>query len=101
MRVDDDDVRRWAQLARIDVPEDEVAALRADLESVLAHLETVRTVDVDGLEPLLRPGDPVGGLRDDDLQPGTSRERALPMGRGEQDGFFVVPRTASDGSGSA
>ncbi len=48
MAVDADTVRRVAHLARIAVAEDEVAGLQGELNAILAFVEQLDEVNVDG-----------------------------------------------------
>jgi len=52
MAVDADTLRRIAHLARIAVAEDEVAHLQGELNAILAWVEQLQAVDVDGVEPM-------------------------------------------------
>src|SRR5438067_385252 len=52
MSVDPDTVRRIAQLARIAVAEDEIEHLRVELNAILAFVEQLSEVDVEGVEPM-------------------------------------------------
>jgi aspartyl-tRNA(Asn)/glutamyl-tRNA(Gln) amidotransferase subunit C len=92
MSVDADTVRRIAQLARIEVAEQEVEHLAAELNAMLAFVEQLSEVNVEGVQPMTsvipmemkkRP-DVVtdGGIADDIL-------RNAPARQGD---FFLVPR---------
>jgi aspartyl-tRNA(Asn)/glutamyl-tRNA(Gln) amidotransferase subunit C len=92
MAVDAATVRRIAHLARIAVADDEVEHLREELNAILAFVEQLSEVDVEGVEPMTsvtpmemkkRP-DAVtdGGIPDDILRNAPARE----------DHFFVVPK---------
>jgi aspartyl-tRNA(Asn)/glutamyl-tRNA(Gln) amidotransferase subunit C len=92
MAVDAATVRRIAHLARIAVADDEVEHLREELNAILAFVEQLSEVDVEGVEPMTsvtpmemkkRP-DVVtdGGIPDDILRNAPARE----------DHFFVVPK---------
>ena len=52
MSVDAATVRRIAHLARIAVKEDEVAHLQGELNAMLAFVEQLSEVNVDGVEPM-------------------------------------------------
>ena len=52
MSVDADTVRRIAHLARMAVAEDEVEPLRGELNAILAFVEQLSEVNVDGVEPM-------------------------------------------------
>ena len=52
MSVDDKTVRRVARLARIKVEENDVPRLADELNVILAFVEQLNDVNVDGVEPL-------------------------------------------------
>ena len=52
MSVDADTVRRIAHLARIAVADGEVEHLRGELNAMLAFVEQLQEVDVEGVEPM-------------------------------------------------
>ena len=52
MSVDADTVRRIAHLARIAVAENEVEHLRGELNAMLAFVEQLQEVNVEGVEPM-------------------------------------------------
>lgn len=101
--VDEDEVRRIAGLARLELEEDEVARLADELGRILDHVEELRELEPDRpREPERPPGsdgeppDPAADapatLRPDVPSPdpmAAGPERAAPDWR---DGFFVVPR---------
>ncbi|MBE0702584.1 MAG: Asp-tRNA(Asn)/Glu-tRNA(Gln) amidotransferase subunit GatC, partial [Afipia sp.] len=52
MSVDAATVRRIAQLARIAVKDEEVPHLQGELNAMLAFIEQLSEVDVEGIEPM-------------------------------------------------
>ena len=52
MSVDNDTVRRVAHLARIAVAEGEVGNLRGELNAILAFVEQLTEVEIEGVEPM-------------------------------------------------
>lgn len=46
-----DDVLKLAQLARLDLSQDEVEEFRAELSEILQYVEQLQDVDADGLKP--------------------------------------------------
>lgn len=89
-RIDEDDVRRIARLAGLELDGDEVADLAGDLVRILEHFD-----ELGEAEPEEAPGpdgDDGAPLRPDvpSSDPmAAGPERAAPDWR---DGFFVVPR---------
>lgn len=87
--VDEDEVRRVARLARLELEEDEVARLADELGRILDHVDELRELELDGVE---EGGDAPPALRPDVPSPdpmAAGPERAAPDWR---DGYFVVPR---------
>ena len=86
MSVDADTVRRIAHLARIAVADDEVEHLRGELNAILAFVEQLSEVDVEGVEPMtsvtpmeMKKREDVvtdGGIADDIVR-GTRRRRRI------------------------
>lgn len=75
MRVDDGDLRHLADLARLELDEDEASALRDDLSRLIAYLAQLQAVDVAGVEPMRAPlADEGVGPQALDL-PGTRADR--------------------------
>lgn len=97
MNLGDADLVHLARLARLQLDEDEREHLRADLEEVLGHLGELSDVDVDGLEPMLRPVHVEDGTRVDAVRPGLDPERARNLARAREEAFLRVPRTGGDG----
>ena len=60
-----DDVRRNAHLARIEVTDVEVAAVRGELNGILGLIEQLQAADTRGIEPMSHERDVVLRLRDD------------------------------------
>ena len=60
-----DDVRRIAHLARIEVTDVEVAAVRGELNGILGLIEQLQAADTRGIEPMSHARDVVLRLRDD------------------------------------
>ena len=94
MIVDQALVRRLAELARLELSADEVATLAGDLERVLAHVEMLRELDVEGVAPLasVAAASPGGGMRPDEPRPSFSVGDALASAPRSAEGGFAVPR---------
>ena len=92
MSVDHQTVRRIARLARIAVVEDDIPHLQGELNAILAFVEQLSEVDVEGVEPMTsvipmdmkKRADMVtdGGIPDDIV-------KNAPMA---EEHFFVVPK---------
>ena len=92
MSVDADTVRRIAHLARIAVAEDEVEPLQGELNAILAFVEQLQEVDVEGVEPMTSVTPMAMKKRADVVTDGGIRDDVLKNAPATEDGFFLVPK---------
>jgi len=92
MSVDAATVRRIAHLARIAVAEDEVEHLRGELNVILAFVEQLSEVDVEGVEPMTSVIPMEMKKRPDEVTDGGIPDDILKNAPATEDGFFVVPK---------
>jgi aspartyl-tRNA(Asn)/glutamyl-tRNA(Gln) amidotransferase subunit C len=92
MSVDAATVRRIAHLARIAVAEDEVERLRGELNAILAFVEQLSEVDVQGVEPMTSVTPMEMKKRPDLVTDGGIPDDIIKNAPAAQDGFFVVPK---------
>jgi aspartyl-tRNA(Asn)/glutamyl-tRNA(Gln) amidotransferase subunit C len=75
--LDRDQVLHVARLARLELSDDEVNQMAAELSKVLDHIEKIRELDLDGVLPTAHVIDLVNALRADDPEPSLPREVIL------------------------
>jgi aspartyl-tRNA(Asn)/glutamyl-tRNA(Gln) amidotransferase subunit C len=92
MSVDADTVRRIAHLARIAVAEEEVEHLRGELNAILAFVEQLSAVNVDGVEPMTSVIPMEMKKRADRATDGGIRDDVLKNAPATEEGFFLVPK---------
>jgi aspartyl-tRNA(Asn)/glutamyl-tRNA(Gln) amidotransferase subunit C len=92
MSVDAATVRRIAHLARIAVAEDEVEHLRGELNAILAFVEQLSEVDVEGVEPMTSVIPMAMKKRPDEVTDGGIPDDILKNAPAALDGFFMVPK---------
>jgi aspartyl-tRNA(Asn)/glutamyl-tRNA(Gln) amidotransferase subunit C len=92
MSVDSAVVRRIAHLARIAVEENEVERLRGELNAILAFVETLSEVDVEGVEPLTSALPMQMKKRADVVTDGGIADEILANAPLREDHYFVVPK---------
>jgi aspartyl-tRNA(Asn)/glutamyl-tRNA(Gln) amidotransferase subunit C len=92
MSVDADTVRRIARLARIAVKEDEVEHLRGELNAMLAFVEQLSEVNVEGVEPMTSVTPMVMRQRKDEVTDGNDPEAVLSNAPKSDDNFYLVPK---------
>jgi aspartyl-tRNA(Asn)/glutamyl-tRNA(Gln) amidotransferase subunit C len=86
-----------ARLARLELSDDELERMQAELSKVLDHIEKIRELDLDGIAPTSHVVDVVNRLRPDEPVPSLPRELALQPAPEPVAGGFGVP---SPGAGS-
>jgi aspartyl-tRNA(Asn)/glutamyl-tRNA(Gln) amidotransferase subunit C len=92
MPVDADTVRRIAHLARIAVADAEVANLQAELNAMLAFVEQLAEVDVEGVEPMTSVTPMALRQRDDRVTDGGIADDIVANAPATADHFFLVPK---------
>ncbi len=90
--VDADIVRRVAHLARIAVADDEVESLRGELNAILAFVEQLAEVDVDGVEPMTSVTPMAMKMRTDEVTDGGIADAIMANAPAREDHFFLVPK---------
>lgn len=84
-------VNHVARLARLELSDEEVDRMAVELSKVLDHIEKIRELDLEGVEPTSHVIDVVNALRADDPRPSLPREVALASAPEPVDGSFGVP----------
>ena len=92
MSVDQNTVRRIARLARIAVTDDEVPHLQGELNAILAFVEQLNEVDVEGVEPMTSVTPMVMKKRQDEVTDGGDPGLILRNAPSTEDDFFLVPK---------
>ena len=96
MPLTPNDVERIAQLARLELPADEAAAMLTQLNGFFRIVEQMGAVDTRGVEPLYTPLSALGEvrlrLRDDAVSEEVDREANQRSAPAVRDGLYLVPK---------
>jgi aspartyl-tRNA(Asn)/glutamyl-tRNA(Gln) amidotransferase subunit C len=92
MSVDADTVRRIAHLARIAVAEDEVEHLKGELNAILAFVEQLSEVNVEGVEPMTSVTPMDMKKRADEVTDGGIADDIVRNAPATEGHFFLVPK---------
>ena len=87
-----EEVQAIADLARIEVPEGEIAALQQQLNGIFGLIEQMRAVDTEGVEPMAHAIDLTQRLREDAV---TEEDRHALYQEGApqvEAGLYLVPK---------
>lgn len=93
MSIDEKTVRKVARLARLALPEERVAPMAAELNGIMAWIEQLNEVDIEGVEPMTSAVEGAAlPMRADKITDGDDPGRVLKNAPKSEDGFFVVPK---------
>ena len=95
-QISSDDVRKVAQLARLDLPEDKIATYTDQLESILEYVGQLQQVDTEGVTETTRAVEVTNVTRVDGVQPTPVREDILNQAPQREGDFFRVPKILAD-----
>ncbi|MEZ5777938.1 MAG: Asp-tRNA(Asn)/Glu-tRNA(Gln) amidotransferase subunit GatC [Paracoccaceae bacterium] len=92
MSIDIETARRVAHLARIAVKDEDLPALAGELSAVLAFMEQLNEVDVEGVEPMTSVTPMRLKRREDVVTDGGIQAQILKNAPDAREGFFAVPK---------
>ena len=100
MAITEADVRHVAMLARLALTDEQVTTLLAELSTILTHIDELKNLDLEGVQPTAHPLAMTNSVRGDVVRPGLSREDAL-LNAPDTDGTaFVIPTIVGGGEES-
>jgi aspartyl-tRNA(Asn)/glutamyl-tRNA(Gln) amidotransferase subunit C len=92
MSVDTATVRRIAHLARIAIADDEAEHLKGELNAMLAFVEQLNEVDVEGVEPMTSVTPMAMKTREDVVTDGNIADDIVKNAPETRDHYFMVPK---------
>ena len=92
MSVDARTVRRIAHLARIAFAEEEIEPLQRELNAILAFVEQLSQVSVEGIEPMTSVIPMQMKKREDKVTEGDMADDIVKNAPATEDHFFLVPK---------
>ena len=90
------DVRYVANLARLELTDDEIATFQPQLEAILGHVEALSKLDVSGIDPTAHATAIFGKMRDDVPHTSLSPEAVLQNAPDQAQGQIRVPKVVTD-----
>lgn len=92
MSVNAATVRRIAHLSRIAITEEDVPRMQDELNAMLAFVEQLNEVNVEGVEPMISVTPMAMKKRRDVVSDGGDAASVLANAPSTEDGFFLVPK---------
>lgn len=90
-RISHADVAHVANLARLDLDDDQIDHFTRHLASVLDHASDIADLDLDDVPPMTHPVPLSNVMRDDVIGPTLDRDAVLDEAPADEDGRFRVP----------
>ena len=91
MALSEQEVRKLALLARLELSDDEVRTIGPQLTSILGFVEKLAELDTEGVEPMTTALDVDNRFREDVGVPGLTNEQALQNAPARDESCFLVP----------
>lgn len=91
MSLSIDDVRKVAELARLQLGESELKTLSGQLSSILEYVEQLQELNTDGIEPLAHPIELSDVFRADEPYASLPPDAALANAPNRNGDYFSVP----------
>ena len=92
MKVDEIMVDKIANLARLELTEEEKQRMLVDMNKILNFMSVLNEVDTTGVEPLVYLTDEVNNTREDEVKQVITHEEALLNAPKHDKDFFLVPK---------
>ena len=99
-KIDEQQVRNVAKLARLEMSDEEVAKLCPELSAILEYIGKLSELDTENVEPLAHCLPVHNVFREDVPTPSLDVEKALANAPARADDYFKVPKVLDDAGGS-
>ena len=90
------DIDYIARLAHVELTDAEKAAFGKQLGDVLAYMEKLKSLNVEGVEPTMHGHGRVNAFREDVVKPSMARDAALANAPERTDDEFHLPKIVED-----
>ena len=92
MSLDSDDVKKIANLARLQIDEADIPEYAKNLSNILGLVEQMDAVDTDNVLPMAHPLDAVQRLRTDEVTEQNQRDHFQKHAPKVENGLYLVPK---------
>ncbi|MCI0703172.1 MAG: Asp-tRNA(Asn)/Glu-tRNA(Gln) amidotransferase subunit GatC [Planctomycetia bacterium] len=96
MSLSIDQVRKVAKLARLELPESDLARMQQQLSAILDYIDQLNQLNTDGVEPLAHPLPVQNVFRLDEETPSLPVDEALQNAPNRVGDYFGVPAVFTD-----
>ena len=95
-KISSDEVKKVAQLARLELNENEIQKHAEQLEKILEYINQLEKIDTDNIECTTRAIEVANVLRKDERKNYKNSEELLDLAPSRENKFFKVPKIIND-----
>ena len=92
MKVSQEDVKKVAHLARLDIAESQIGDMQDSINKGVGWMEALNSVDPSAVEPLVHMTSALNNFREDEAKITLDRSKALALGPDTNETYFKVPQ---------
>ena len=92
MKITREEILHVANLARLNLSEDELTTMTEQLDTILSYVDKLSELDTEGVEPTTHAHKKVNAFREDVVKESLPREEALANAPSDNGEMFKVPR---------
>ena len=92
MAIEQNEIEKIAELARIRIAEDQVAEVTDRIAEILAMVDQLQAVDTADVEPMANPLDATQQLRADEVTETNRRDEFQAIAPAVENGLYLVPK---------
>jgi len=92
MALSREEVRRVAELARLEFSDEEEARMADEMSRILDYVDKLEELDTSGVPPMSHVLDVTNVYRTDEVERRIDQEQALEPAPESENGYFVVPK---------
>jgi aspartyl-tRNA(Asn)/glutamyl-tRNA(Gln) amidotransferase subunit C len=96
-KIDELLVRRVAQLARLELSDQEIVQFSTQLSAIVNYIEKLNELNTDEVEPLAHCLPVCNVFRTDEVLPSLTQEQTLANAPDAENGYFKVPKVLENG----
>ena len=95
-KITKEEVKKVAQLARLELNENEINNHAEQLEKILEYIKQLQQIDTDNVPCTTRAIEVINAFRKDEKQHFGDTEKLLDLAPSREDKFFKVPKIITD-----
>jgi aspartyl-tRNA(Asn)/glutamyl-tRNA(Gln) amidotransferase subunit C len=92
MAIQEDEIEKIAELARIRISGDEIGQVTLRIAEILQMVDQLQAVDTSDVEPMANPLDATQQLRSDEVTEDNQRDRFQAIAPATENGLYLVPK---------